>query len=203
MRTPMLTTAQHKTLAFIRRYLNRRGYAPSLSEIAEGIGITSKGTVHRYVQALAEEGRIRLISGRKRGIELVDEEEQSKTSLPLLGAIAAGRPIEAIAGQDRLELADYLLGPNRYALQVKGDSMIGIGILDGDLVIIERCDTADDGAIVVALIDDEEATLKRLKRLKSGRIKLIAENPDIPPFTYAAKRVRIQGVLVCQMRRYR
>jgi len=99
-------------------------------------------------------------------------------------------------------LADYLLGPNRYALQVKGDSMIGIGILNGDLVIIERCDTADDGAIVVALIDDEEATLKRLKRLKSGRIKLIAENPDISPFTYAAKRVRIQGVLVCQLRRY-
>ncbi|MCU7862393.1 MAG: transcriptional repressor LexA, partial [Candidatus Thiodiazotropha sp. (ex Lucinoma borealis)] len=124
-------------------------------------------------------------------------------SLPLLGAIAAGQPIEAITGQDRLDLTDYLLGPNRYALQVKGDSMTGIGILDGDLVIIERCDTADDNAIVVALIDDEEATLKRLRRLKSGRIKLIAENPDIPPMIYAAKRVRIQGVLVCQLRQYR
>jgi repressor LexA len=199
----MLTPTQDRTLNFIRRYLNRRGYAPSLSEIAEGIGITSKGTAHRHVQALANAGRIRLIAGRKRGIELVDEEQASKTSLPLLGAIAAGRPIEAIAGQDRLELADYLLGPNRYALQVKGDSMIDAGILDGDLVIVERCDTADDGAIVVALIDDEEATLKRLKRLKSGRIKLIAENPGMPPLTYAAKRVRIQGELVCQLRRYR
>ncbi|MCU7925462.1 MAG: transcriptional repressor LexA [Candidatus Thiodiazotropha sp. (ex Dulcina madagascariensis)] len=197
----MLTATQHKTLAFIRRYLKRRGYAPSLDEIAEGIGITSKGTAHRHVQALAKAGRIRLIAGRKRGIALV-EEEASKLSLPLLGAIAAGRPIEAIAGQDRLDLADYLLGDNRYALQVKGDSMIDIGILDGDLVIIERCDTADDHAIVVALIDDEEATLKRLKRLKSGRIKLIAENPDIPPMIYAAKRVRIQGVLVGQLRRY-
>jgi repressor LexA len=123
------------------------------------------------------------------------------TPLPLLGRIAAGQPIEAIAGQERLDLGD-LLGSDRYALQVQGNSMIGAGILDGDLVIIEPCDTADDGAIVVALIDDEEATLKRLKRLKSGRIKLIAENPDIPPFTYAAKRVRIQGVLVCQLRRY-
>jgi repressor LexA len=197
----MLTPTQDRTLSFIRRYLKRRGYAPSLIEIAEGIGITSKGTAHRHVQALAEAGAIRLITGRKRGIELVDEEERSKTSLPLLGRIAAGQPIEAIAGQDRLELND-LFGPNRYALQVKGDSMIDAGILDGDLAVIERCDTADDGAIVVALIDDEEATLKRLRRLKSGRIKLIAENPDIPPMIYAAKRVRIQGVLVCQLRRY-
>lgn len=199
----MLTITQRKTLTFIRRYLNRRGYAPSLDEIAEGIGITSKGSVHRYVQALAEEGCIRLIPGRKRGIELVDEEASSKTSLPLLGTIAAGRPIEAIADQDRLDLTDYLLGPGRYALQVQGNSMIDAGILDGDLVIVEHRDTADDGAIVVALIDDEEATLKRLKRLKSGRIKLVAENPDIPPSIYPAKRVRIQGVVVRQLRRYR
>jgi repressor LexA len=198
----MLTPTQDRALSFIRRYLKRRGYAPSLIEIAEGIGITSKGTAHRHVQALADEGRIRLIPGRKRGIEMVDEEELSKTSLPLLGRIAAGQPIEAIAGQDRLELND-LFAPNRYALQVKGDSMIDAGILDGDLVVIERCDTANDDAIVVALIDNEEATLKRLRRLKSGRIKLIAENPEMPPLTYAAKRVRIQGVLVCQLRRYR
>ncbi len=197
----MLTPTQDRVLVFIRRYLKRRGYAPSLIEIAEGIGITSKGTAHRHVQALADAGVIRLISGRKRGIELVDTQADEKSSLPLLGRIAAGQPIEAIAGQERLDLSD-LLGANRYALQVQGNSMIGAGILDGDLVIIESCDTADDGAIVVALIDDEEATLKRLKRLKSGRIKLIAENPDIPPFTYAAKRVQIQGVLVCQLRRY-
>jgi repressor LexA len=197
----MLTPTQDRTLTFIRRYLKRRGYAPSLIEIAEGIGITSKGTAHRHVQALAKAGAIRLITGRKRGIELVDEETLSKTSLPLLGRIAAGQPIEAIAGQDRLELND-LFDANRYALQVKGDSMIDAGILDGDLAVIQRCDTADDGAIVVALIDNEEATLKRLRRLKSGRIKLIAANPDIPPMTYAAKRVRIQGVLVCQLRRY-
>ncbi|MCU7809546.1 MAG: hypothetical protein KZQ73_17010, partial [Candidatus Thiodiazotropha sp. (ex Semelilucina semeliformis)] len=123
----MLTATQHRTLTFIRRYLKRRGYAPSLIEIAEGIGITSKGTAHRHVQALADAGRIRLITGRKRGIELVDENEVSKSSLPLLGTIAAGQPIEAIVGQDRLDLADYLLGPNRYALQVKGDSMVDAG----------------------------------------------------------------------------
>jgi repressor LexA len=198
----MLTPTQDRTLSFIRRYLKRRGYAPSLIEIAEGIGITSKGTAHRHVQALADSGHIRLIPGRKRGIELVDEDGVSATSLPLLGRIAAGQPIEAVAGHERLDLSD-LLGPNRYALQVKGDSMIEAGIFDGDLVVIDRRDTADDGDIVVALIDDEEATLKRLKRLKSGRIKLIAANPEMPPLTYAAKRVRVQGVLVCQMRRYR
>jgi repressor LexA len=189
-------------LSFIRRYLKRRGYAPSLIEIAEGIGITSKGTAHRHVQALAAAGRIRLIPGRKRGIELADDAESSKFSLPLLGTIAAGQPIEAIPDQERLDLRDYLTGPNRYALQVKGDSMIDIGIFDGDLAIIERCDTADDNAIVVALIDDQEVTLKRLRRLKSGRIKLIAENADIPSMIYAANRVRIQGVLVCQLRQY-
>jgi repressor LexA len=198
----MLTPTQDRTLTFIRRYLKRRGYAPSLIEIAEGIGITSKGTAHRHVQALVDAGYIRLIPGRKRGIELVDEEGITPTSLPLLGRIAAGQPIEAVPGQDRLDLSD-LLGPNRYALQVKGESMIEAGIFDGDLVVIERRDTADDGDIVVALIDDEEATLKRLKRLKSGRIKLIAANAEMPPLTYAAKRVRIQGVLVYQMRRYR
>ena len=197
----MLTPTQDRALAFIRRYLNRRGYAPSLIEIAEGIGITSKGTAYRHVQALANAGRIRLIPGRKRGIELLDEDEIAKSSLPLVGRITAGSPIEAIAGQERLYLND-LLGRNRYALQVRGDSMIGAGILDGDLVVIERCDSADDGAIVVALIDNEEAALRRLKRLKSGRIKLIAENPQIPPLTYAAKRVRIQGVLAYQLRRY-
>ncbi|MEJ2610470.1 MAG: transcriptional repressor LexA [Candidatus Thiodiazotropha sp.] len=198
----MLTIAQRKTLAFIRRYMKRRGYAPSLTEIAEGIGISSKGTSHRYVQALAKAGEIRLLEGRKRGIELVDKKELSKFTLPLLGTIAAGQPIKAIANQERLDLNDYLIGPNRYALQVKGDAMIGIGILDGDLVIIEHSNTADNNAIVVALIDDQEATLKRLRHLKSGRIKLIAENPDIPPMIYAAARVKIQGVLVCQLRRY-
>ncbi|MEJ2405891.1 MAG: hypothetical protein P8171_16630, partial [Candidatus Thiodiazotropha sp.] len=108
----MLTPTQDRVLVFIRRYLKRRGYAPSLIEIAEGIGITSKGTAHRHVQALADAGVIRLISGRKRGIELVDAQADEKSSLPLLGRIAAGQPIEAIAGQERLDLGD-LLGSDR------------------------------------------------------------------------------------------
>jgi repressor LexA len=198
----MLTATQHKTLDFIRQYLATQGYAPSLEEIAKGIGIRSKGTAHRHVQALAKAGHVRLIAGRKRGIQLTAEPADSSLRLPLLGRIAAGRPIEAIPDQESLDLIDYLLGPDRYALQVKGDSMIEAGILDGDLVIVKRQEHADDNQIVVALIDGEEATLKRLRHQPDGRILLLAENPRLLPLSYAAERVRIQGVLVGQLRRY-
>lgn len=198
----MLTATQHKVLDFIRHYLTAYAYAPSLDEIAAGIGIRSKGTAHRHVQALAEAGHLRLIPGRKRGIELVDEPREQLLKLPLLGRIAAGKPIEAIADQESLNLADYLLGPDRYALQVSGDSMIEAGILDGDLIIVKRQDTANDNEIVVALIDGEEATLKRLQHRPDGDILLIAENPNMPPLAYPAERVSIQGVLVGQLRRY-
>ncbi|MGD8588134.1 MAG: transcriptional repressor LexA [Chromatiales bacterium] len=198
----VLTATQHKTLDFIRQYLARQGYAPSLEEIAAGIGIRSKGTAHRHVQALAEAGRLRLIPGRKRGIELTDAAPGATLKLPLLGRIAAGRPIEAIPEQESLNLADYLLGPDRYALQVKGDSMIEAGILDGDLIIVKRQETAQDNDIVVALIDGEEVTLKRLRHRPHGQILLIAANPAIAPLSYPAERVQIQGVLVGQLRRY-
>jgi repressor LexA len=198
----MLTATQHKTLDFIRQYLTSRGYAPSLEEIAAGIGIRSKGTAHRHVQALAEAGQLRLIPGRKRGIELTGEQPGATLKLPLLGRIAAGRPIEAIPEQESLNLADYLLGPDRYALQVKGDSMIEAGILDGDLIVVKRQETAQDNEIVVALIDGEEATLKRLQHRPDDQILLLAANPRVAPLSYPAERVHIQGVLVGQLRRY-
>jgi repressor LexA len=197
----MLTPSQHKTLSFIRQYSARYGYAPSLTEIAAGIGIRSKGVAHRYVQALAQAGHLILHPGQQRGIELV-EEGGDGLSIPLQGAIAAGRPIKAIPGQDRLDLAE-LLGPDRYALRVQGDSMVEAGIQDGDTVIVAHRDSADDGAIVVALIDGEEATLKRLKRHRDGSISLIAENPEMLPMRYAAERVAVQGVVVSLLRSYR
>lgn len=199
----MLTSRQRDVLAFIRQYLAREDRAPSLEEIAAGIGIRSKGVVHRHVQALAEAGEIRLLAGRKRGIELADGGPAGQTTLPLLGRIAAGRPIEAIPGQDSLNLSDFLLGPDRYALRVQGDSMIEAGILDGDTVVIEQREVADDGEIVVALIDGEEATLKRLRYQRDGSIALIAANPAMPPMIYPAERVTVQGVVVGQLRSYR
>jgi len=166
-----------------------------------GIGIRSKGVAHRYVQALAEAGALILHPGQHRGIELVEEAIEDALSIPLLGRIAAGQPIEAIPGQDQLDLST-LYGPNRYALRVTGDSMVDAGILDGDTVIIEQRDIANDGEIVVALIDGENATLKRLKYRQDGSLALIAENATMPPMIYAAERVVIQGIVVGQLRWY-
>lgn len=196
----MLTAGQQRILEFIRQYIIREGIAPTLSEIAQGIGVRSRGAIHKQVQALAEAGAIRLLTGRKRGIQLVDESQAP--TLPLLGRIAAGCPIEAIPDQDTLNLAEFLLGPERFALRVQGDSMIDAGILDGDTVVIRRRERADDGDIVVALIDDQEATLKRLRHLDGERIALIPENAAMQAMIYAAERVRIQGILVGQLRTY-
>ena len=153
------------------------------------------------MQALAEAGYLKIRSGQQRGIELTRFAEQQLHSLPLLGRIAAGQPIEAIPGEDTLNLTEFLLGPDRFALRVTGDSMIDAGILDGDTVIVERRDTADDGAIVVALVDNGEATLKRLRK-RGDRIELIPANTAYPPLIYPANRVQIQGVLVGQLRTY-
>lgn len=202
----MLTPAQQKTLDFIRRYRRLQGGCPSLMEIAAGIGIRSRGVAHRYVQALIVAGYLRQHPGRKRGLELTEKAEKISipaTTLPLLGSIAAGRPIEAVPGEDTIDLTAFLLGLNRYALRVRGDSMIEAGILDGDTVIIDARDSADDGAIVVALIDEAEVTLKRLQYRKDGSIQLSAANPAYTPMIYGAARVRIQGVVVGVLRSYR
>ncbi len=199
----MPTPSQAQVLRFIREHLATQGYAPSLSMIALGLGLRSKGVVHRHVRALVAQGYLRAETGRHHGIALTDRVATETLSLPLIGRIAAGRPIEAIADEQVLNLAEFLLGPNRYALRVFGDSMIGAGILDGDTVVVEHRESARDGDIVVALIDRQEATLKRFKQRKDGAIELIAENPAIPTMIYAAQRVQIQGIVTSQLRTYR
>lgn len=198
-----LTDKQRETLDFIERYIATHNVPPKLQEIADGIGISSRGVAHRYVQALRDAGYLAADKGEHRGIRLLkSNSHRSETSLPLLGRIAAGTPIEAIAGQDNLDLADFF-GSNNFAVQVKGDSMIDAGILDGDTVIIEFRETASNGDIVVALVDECDATLKRFQRSKGGKhIKLIPENSEMEPMVYEADRVRIQGVLVGQLRKY-
>ena len=198
----MVTRAQQRTLDYIRRHCLQYGHAPSLAEIALGIGIRSRGVIHRNVQALADAGAITLQPGRKRGIRLAEDVVISAYTLPMLGRIAAGKPIEAVPGQDTLDLAVFLLGPDRFALQVRGDSMIEAGILDGDTVIVRQGSEARDDDIVIALIDSQEATLKRIKRRADGNVMLIAANKAIPPLIYSAERVTIQGVVVGQMRSY-
>ncbi len=203
MRTNDLTDNQRKVLDFIQGYVAVNEVSPKLQEIAEGIGITSRGVAHRYVQALVDTGFLETNSGKHRGIRLLQPEpERSETVLPLLGKIAAGKPIEAIAGQDEIDLSNFF-GANSYAIRVQGESMIEAGIMDGDIVVIEFRETANDGDIVVALIDEEEATLKRFKRSQQGRyIKLIPENSEMEPMVYEAERVRIQGILIGQLRHY-
>ena len=203
MRTNDLTDKQREVLNFIQSYVSVNEVAPKLQEIAEGIGISSRGVAHRYVQALMDAGFLETNSGKHRGIRLLQSEpERSATALPLLGKIAAGKPIEAIAGQDEIDLNGFF-GANNYAIRVQGESMIEAGIMDGDIVVIEFRENANDGDIVVALIDEEEATLKRFKRSQQGKyIKLIPENSEMEPMVYEAERVRIQGILIGQLRHY-
>ena len=122
--------------------------------------------------------------------------------IPLLGRIAAGVPIEAIPDEQHLDLAVFLIGPDRYALRVTGDSMMDAGILDGDTVIVRKTSSAKTGDIVVALIDNQEATLKRLGKTADGLTELIPENSEMPMMLYSSKRVSIQGVLIGQLRSY-
>jgi repressor LexA len=191
---------QAEILKVIRNHLQTHGCSPTLAEIGDALGL-EKNTVHYHVKTMLSAGILERTPGW-RGLRLPREHEDS-SALPLVGRIAAGQPIEAIPGQDALDLSALLLGPGRYALQVKGDSMIDAGIFDGDYVVLERRDVAQDGDIVAALIDDEEATLKRFRRTSGGEILLLPENADMAPLHYAPERVRIQGVLVAQLRRYR
>ncbi|MCB1827393.1 MAG: transcriptional repressor LexA [Coxiellaceae bacterium] len=194
----MLTLSQRKTEEFIRKFFDKHGYAPTASEIAEGIGIKSRGVVHRYLKALEEAGRIALTPKRHRNIRILDPVKTllaDLTPMPLLGSIAAGQPIEAIPQQDSIDVASIFVGPNRYALKVKGDSMIDEGILDGDVVICERANVANNGQIVVALIDQEEATLKRLES-KQGMVTLHPANSRLKPMEYDSDRVTIQGIYI-------
>ena len=198
----MLTSQEHNTLQFIRNYLAQYGYAPKFKEIGLAIGVNSQGTVHRYVQSLEEKGYIERAKGNARGMSLVELPLVSPPTIPLVGKIAAGLPIEAVEDQQELNLAEMFMGPELFALRVTGDSMMDAGILDNDYVIIRKQPVARDGDIVVAMIDKVEATLKRFKRKSESEVALIPENADMDTMVYAAERVNIHGVLVGQMRSY-
>lgn len=195
----MLTAKQHQTYQFIRKYMLEHNLAPTEAEIAEGIGIKSRGVVHRYVTALADHGMIEVLPGRRRNIRLLDEGDNSDGGLPILGKIAAGQPIEAIDQQKTLNIGHHLLGAKRFVLEVKGDSMLGDNICDGDYIICEQRDSAGKNDIVVALVD-EEATLKRWQKNSDGTVSLIPSNPNFSPMVYPEEQVLIQGVYLGLLR---
>ena len=199
-----LTQTEVKIQDFIRSFIDQNGHSPTLREIGDGVAIKSKGTVHRYVTSLKTKGALQHNERQWRGISMNELEDNTVATLPFLGRIAAGQPIEAISDITEININDMLIGAGagRYMLQVKGDSMVDLGILDGDMVVIERRDYAKNGQIVVALVDDENATLKRFHSEDDGQILLIPANASLTAQQYAADRVRIQGILVGQMRTY-
>ncbi|MXP25287.1 transcriptional repressor LexA [Altererythrobacter indicus] len=227
----MLTAKQHELLLFIQRKLEETGISPSFEEMKEALELKSKSGVHRLISALEERGFIRRLPNRARALEVlksVDETTAGKTAkqnssatmaktaandrqstpandvieLPLHGRIAAGMPIEAMEDSQILPVPAALLGSgDHYALEVSGDSMIDAGILDGDFALIKRTDTARDGEIIVALVRNEEATLKYLRR-EGGKVHLDPANAAYEAQTYASDEVCIQGKLAGLLRRY-
>ena len=215
----MLTSKQHELLLFINERLNQSGVSPSFDEMRDALDLKSKSGVHRLISALEERGFIARLPNRARALEVLKLPESATPAavaprlvvpaasndtieIPLHGRIAAGTPIEALQGTEGFAVPAALLGPGEhYALEVSGDSMVDEGILDGDFALIRKVDTARDGEIIVALIDDEEATLKTYHR--EGRtIRLDPANSRYEAQRYDESRVRIQGRLSGLIRRY-
>ena len=221
----MLTRKQHELLCYIDGHLRESGVSPSFEEMKEALDLKSKSGVHRLISALEERGFIRRLPNRARALEVVKMPEMkggagpvstgnAAATLPapansndiielqLHGRIAAGTPIEALQGTDTLPVPAALLGPGEhYALEVAGDSMVEEGILDGDYALIRKTDTARDGEIVVALINNEEATLKTFRR-EGSMIRLDPANRSYDPQRYRPEQVVVQGRLAGLLRRY-
>ena len=203
---PSLTRRQQEIYDYLREQLPRLPHPPTLDELCQALGLKSRGSLHKQIQALIDAGLVEPMNNLRRGIRLTqaanEPEGGDAEELPLYGYIAAGQPIEAISNPDTIAVPPPLRTQNPcYVLQVRGDSMIEEGILDGDWVVIEQRDTARNGEIVVALVRGEDTTLKRLER-HSSEIILHPANSNMQPQHYHPSEVQIQGVLVGQMRSY-
>ena len=212
----MLTRKQKELLDFLTAHAEQNDVPPSFDEMRDALGLASKSGIHRLVSGLEERGHIRRLANRARAIEIVKPAASAMAdvgravaaaadavSLPLLGRIAAGTPIEALSDpSNQLEVPASMLGRGEhFALEIVGDSMVEAGILDGDTVVIQRADTANHGEIVVALIQKQEATLKTLLK-EPGRVGLQAENPRYETRYFQTDDVEVQGRLTGLMRRY-
>lgn len=211
-----LTRRQRQVLDFLERFIAERGYSPSLVEICRGLGLSSIATAHVHLRNLESKKMIRRAWNHSRSIELTPLASRAATSpetaaaprsglveLPLLGIVAAGNPIEAIETPETIEVPqEFVRGRETFVLRVRGDSMIGDQIRDGDLVIVERRDTADIGETVVALVGGRDATVKRFFRESNGQIRLEPANPAMQPITLDAVDCSIQGVVIGLLRKY-
>jgi repressor LexA len=204
-----LTRRQKQVLDFIVGFMNRHRYSPSFEEVAEGLELTSLATVHKHLQTLERKGYIRRGYNQSRSIEVVqlprpvrEEVARHAVELPLLGRIAAGRPVEAVQSPETISLGDFTRSKNVFVLQVKGDSMIEDHLMDGDYILVEQTENANNRDIVVALVDGEETTLKRFFREAGGKVRLQPANAQMAPIVLPAKDVKIQGRVIGVLRRY-
>ena len=209
----MLTFQQEKLLKFIIDYQKQNNVTPSFDEMKDGLDLKSKSGIHRIVSALEERGYIKKLNNRARAIEIIKnvnlidtqsgKNKNNIISIPILGKIAAGLPIEAISDNTNyIELPETLLKKGEYfILNVEGDSMIEAGIFDGDQVVIRKANNANNGEIVVALIDNNEATLKRIFK-RGQQVALQPENSNYKTVIYGPDRIQIQGVLKHLIRSY-
>ena len=196
-----LTRRQQEIYTYLQQHADDFSHPPTLGELCQALGLASRGSLHKQIQALIEAGLVEPMDGQQRGIRLVEQEER-EAGLPFLGTIAAGRPIEAVPQLETMQIPESLRSDKPcYVLQVQGESMIELGILDGDYAIIEQCDSAPNGAIVVALVNNEEVTLKTIEQ-KKGKVILYPANAEMGPMSYAPDQVQIQGVLIGQFRKY-
>jgi repressor LexA len=199
----VLTKRQKELLDYIEGYLGRHGYAPTLEEIGAHFRLSSLATVHKHLTNLEEKGIIRRTWNHSRAIEIVPQQKRSRAvDLPLLGRVAAGRPIEALEDADSISVPEsFVRKQNTFVLRVVGNSMTDDGIWNGDYIVVEERPSPDNGDTVVAVIDGE-ATVKRLYREKGGKVRLQPANDTMKPMLVAAKDVEVRGVVVAVMRKY-
>lgn len=198
-----ITRRQKEVLDFLTGFTSSHGYSPSYEEIAAGLGLNSLATVHKHVTNLQNKGLLQRAHNRSRSIDVLPARKERKGAerLPLLGRIAAGKPVEAIESAESISLADIIGTREVYALEVRGDSMRDEHIVSGDYVLVERTRTAREGEIVVALVDNSDATLKRFYR-EGNLIRLQPSNTEMAPIYAPAQNVSIQGKVLGVLRKY-
>ena len=204
-----LTRRQRQVYDFIAGFVQSHGYSPSFEEIGSGMGLSSLATVHKHISNLEKKGLLKRDYNRSRSIDVLPPKGKMKqtmmapppTSLPLLGRIAAGQPIEAVENPETISLGDFTGSKDVYVLQVRGNSMQDEAILDGDYVLCERVQTARNGEIVVALVSGQDATLKRLYR-EGENIRLQPSNATMQPIIVPARDVQVQGRVIGVLRKY-
>ena len=199
-----LTKRQREILDYLNEFIQQHGYAPSLEEVGRRFNLSSLATVHKHLTNLQEKGFIRRAWNRSRSVELMPSRSAGRAvELPLLGYVAAGMPIEAVATSETIAVPETLVTGKRdtYVLRVRGDSMIDEQIRDGDWVVVEDRRSADNGEMVIALVGGQDATLKKFYK-ENGRIRLQPANPTMQPIYAEPDSVQIQGVVVGVMRKY-